>query len=510
MHRVLGILGLILVCVASPMAAQEAFDLPFELELPDLPLVLELDNATLDVLLDPGSTSLLRARSFSDQGSPKATLVLGSDGGRVLVRREDSEDSEEPGPRIGLELVLDPQRWLSLTGADLDVGVQAQPVEGQPGEDEDDEDDKGDEDDEDDEDDKGDEDDEESHGARPGGGDAASDHSLALEVEASSIQLVGVQGASVKATGSYLHATGTGGDLALILEGGTAEILEHRGVLVVTSRDSEVTVSELLGRAEASLFGGSLVARSGMGQLESQLDGALLRVDGWRGRLKAEGRGSRVEARALRGVRLEVQGENLDVALEEHQGHFSATLRGGRLSASELKGQAVISAQNGAEISLDRLAGGLTLGIQGGSARLVSVRGHLRANVADGRLEIEGAQQLELAAQRAEIVAGRLERLGRVEVTDSQLDLDLSELVHNPTLALKGSSEARVQLRAPCSVKLGEVELLSSRADVTGCELHSQTLRRTRYDSRGLDGQRRVLLTATLGEDSTLEVEGVP
>ena len=85
-----------------------------------------------------------------------------------------------------------------------------------------------------------------------------------------------------------------------------------------------------------------------------------------------------------------------------------------------------------------------------------------------------------MVATRAEVVAGRVQHLNKIEVTDSLLDLDLTEIRQNPALTLRGSTEARVKLQTPCTVKMGEAELLSGQADVTGCDLHSQTLRRTR------------------------------
>ena len=58
------------------------------------------------------------------------------------------------------------------------------------------------------------------------------------------------------------------------------------------------------------------------------------------------------------------------------------------------------------------------MAMQGGSTRLVDLRGQIHASVYDGRLEIDGAQQLDLVTQRAEVVAGRLERLGKAQIAD--------------------------------------------------------------------------------------------
>ena len=115
-------------------------------------------------------------------------------------------------------------------------------------------------------------------------------------------------------------------------------------------------------------------------------------------------------------------------------------------------------------------------------------------------------------ARGAEIIGSRLESLAKVEVTNSQLDLDLQELKHNPNLTLKGSSDARVRLQAPCTVKMGEARLLSADADVSGCDVNSKSvnIRRKRWERRGLSGQRRTILNVKLLQGSTLQVDGVP
>ncbi len=530
MHRAATIPVFLLALSATPVPAQDVFELPLELTPPQAPLVFELDNASIDVVLDAEAPAVLRARSMSKAGSEGAALAAFSDAGKIVVRRAgDAGDAgtpaaAEPGPRLRLELVIDPEHWLEVVGSELDVAVQGQlKVEGEEDDDEDEKDGKNDEDDEDEDEDEEDDEDEDEDGEEDEDDEAGADesqplvpaepepdHNLWLEVTAANVNLAGVEGAQIIASGSYVHIGRTRGPLTLTLEGGTAEIQEHQGILVLAGTEAELTLTDVQGQVEPAISGGSLLVRGGFGKLAGRADDALVSLDGWRGPVTVEGDGTTVQARALRGVRLQLKGQGLEVGLEDVQGYLLAELTGGSLSAGEFQGQAQITALAGAMITVETMRGNPILTVTNGSARFTDVDGLLRANVSDGRLEVDGARQFELIAARAEVTAGRISRLHKIEITDSQLDLDLTEILHPPDLTLKGSTEARVRLRTPCSVKLGEAQLLNGQADVSGCELHSQTLRRTRYERQGLDGQRRMTLKASMGEDSTLEVEGVP
>ncbi len=514
---------MIAVLAAGPAPGQEVFEVPIELELPDAPLVLDLDNASLEVVLDAEAVPVLRALGGSDNDSSGTALAV-SDNGTIVVRRAGSQGEppdgapagapgDVPRPRLRLELVFDPERRLDILGSDLTVAIEGPPVVEIEGEEDEDED-EDEEDEDEDEDDEGEDEEDESEGEdedeAPAPVEPVIAHHLFLEIAGSSVNLIGVEGASVTAIESYVHASGTHGMLALALEGGTVEIEGHQGAIGFTGRDGEVTLTDTLGQGTIALTGGSLLVRGGSGQLDGTLDEALLRLDGWRGSMVVAGSGARVEARALPGTRMEIKGAGHEVAIEDLQGSIVADLSGGSLTASQLRGQAQIKARNGADVAIQGFEGRPHLDLDDSSAHVVDVRGQLTAAIRGGRLEIDGVQRLDLVATDAEIVAGRLESLTKAEITDSQLDLDLSELRHDPGLTLRGSTDARVRLSTPCSVKLAEARLLRGGTDVTGCDLHSQTVRRRSFESRSLDGRRRVTLNVTLGDRSTLEVEGVP
>ncbi len=523
MVRVFTILSLTLVLGVVSAPAQEVFEVPIELELPAAPLMIDLDNASLEVLLEARALPVLRAFPGSPRAASGAALAV-TDDGRIVVRRAEPP-AGAPSPRLRLELVVDPGLRLQVGGSDLEITVEGRQDDQ---EDEDDEEDDGDEeDDEDDgddgddgddegeddegeddegEDDDDDEDDEDDE-AQP---EPAVETQLSFELTGSSVDLAGVEAASLTAVSSYVHARGTRGTLILALDGSTVEIEGHQGAVELTGGDNEVTLGDVLGRSTIALTGGSLIVRGGSGHLAGRLDDALLRLEGGLGSVVVEGRGMTVEARSLPAARLEIKGEGHEIALDELEGSVVADLSGGSLAASQLRGQATITARAGTDVTMDGIVGRSTLNLEDSSARLSGVAGQVTAELRGSRLELDGVQRLELAAAGSEISAAGLKVLGKVEAADSQLDLDLSEMRSNPSLRLRGSTDARVRLKSPCSVKLGEVELLGGGAQVSGCELHSQTLNRTRHDRQGLDGRQRVVLTVTLGEDSTLEVEGTP
>ena len=124
------------------------------------------------------------------------------------------------------------------------------------------------------------------------------------------------------------------------------------------------------------------------------------------------------------------------------------------------------------------------------------------------RLEVDGARQLQVHATQSEVHLRGIERLNRLQAADSQVDLDLTEIRHDPSLELTGTTEAQVELKIPCYFQMDRTQLLSSQVEVNGCGLWGESHRRNRLDRRGLDGNRRVVLTARLTEDATLEVDG--
>jgi hypothetical protein len=190
---------------------------------------------------------------------------------------------------------------------------------------------------------------------------------------------------------------------------------------------------------------------------------------------------------------------------------LTAEVHGGRLQINEKLGNTRIQASEGAEVRIDRAGGNTVLSLQQSSATLTDVRApQVRVDLRDGRLDGDRIHQLELVAERAEVRVSGLEELARAEVVDTRLELDLRGLARTPTLTLRGASEALLRLATPCAVELSNAQLVSDRIDVTGCELFGEGTRRGRSRVRGVEGNSVLTLTATVDEDSHLEVEGYP
>ncbi len=485
MRRVLTILGLIVLLAAGPAPAQEVFEVPIELELPDAPLVVALDDASLEVVLKAGTVPVLRALGDSEDGASSAALAI-TDSGTIEVRRAERAHGDARKPRLRLELVFTPGRRLQVTGSDLDVSVEVVPVA------------------------ESDRVEEDEGAARPVA--PAIGNQLFLEVTRSSVNLFGVVGPRISATDSFVHASGTRGQLILVLAGGTVESEEHQGAVDLSGRGSEVVLSDTVGRVKLALIDGSLNVRGGSGNLDGSLNDAQLRVDGRRGSIIVAGSRARVEARDMIGANIEIKGGGHEVTIDELQGAVIADLSGGSLTVSELRGQATITARAGAEVTIDGVVGRPTLNLTDSSANVVDVVGQLSAEVRRGSLEVDDVQRLELVARGAEIVASRLETLTKAEITSSQVDLDLQGLKHNPNLTLMGSTQARVRMHTPCSVKTGAGRLFTADITVSGCDVQNKTIkgRRKQMGRRGLDGQKKRTLNVLLKDGSTLEVDGVP
>ncbi len=523
MGRILAILSWIVVLVAGPVPAQEVFEVPIELELPVAPLVFELDNASLEVVLEEGALPVLRALGGLES-TRGAAIALTDSGTTITVRRAESQGEPAAvipgGPhgkshggatggshgsatgsaqQLRFELVFPPGHRLEVSGSELDVTIEAPPV-AQSDEEDDDEEDE----DEGEDDDEGDDEDElETQPVM-----AADGIRLSLALTDSSATLSGVVGASVNATQSYVHASNTRGKLTLALERATVESEGHQGAIDLFGRDSEVSLNDALGQVKPALTGGSLIVNGGAGPINGPFDSALLSVSGRRGQITVTGTGATIVASDLSGARIDLKGARHEVSIDDLQGSVLADLNDGNLSVSQMRGQATITARAGAEISFDGVVGTSKLTLKDCSASLVDVTGQVTAELQSAHLELDGVRRLDLVARRSEIVASRLESLTRAEITNSQLDFDLQELKHNPTLTLKGSSDARIRLQAPCSVKMG---MLSTDANVNGCDVQAKgvPVRRKRYERRGLSGQRRVTLNVKMAQGSTLEVDGV-
>lgn len=489
MWRILPCLWLLWILTPEVLSAED-YGPPEEISL-DYPAVeIDLWYAEVGITLDPETEAILRFRRPTEVEARVDELSLTAEQGMVVLRRPEMADGREY--RLKVEVMMRPDQKLRLVGKALLIRIEH--PDGLK----------------------------EENDERPGLPLGKEDHEVAIPspgvgleilIEDSEAQLTGVDGALVEATATWLRCERTRGALNLTLEGGRAEIRSHRGRLHLDMADGDAVLSQIRGGPlHWQLRGGSLDLRGGHGSSNGTAREAVVVVDGWRGPMSMTGSDSTLEARDLEGGdgALTLRGRDLQALIEQIHGSVVANLAGGQLSAAALRGGVRLDADHGADVDLRDLSGQVIVGLKNGAgAELREVTGQLRVEVQDGRLEADRIAHLTLSGARAEIQASRVQQLTRLEVTDSELDLDLTTVAHDPTIHLRGRSSARLQLSSPCVVKVvGPEALVGHDVWVSGCDLRApgQPTRSAAPIRRY--GRRPVTLTARISEQATLEVEG--
>ncbi len=432
----------------------------------------------------------LEATAADDEGGLVHLEAL-ADASSLEVRRP--ADAEGQGPRIRVEVVVTPGQLVSLEGRDLVVAVRGsisaaaladEELESADGE-------------------------EEGSVAVEAAAEGAS--SLRLAVEGAQVDLAGIRNATVEARRSSLWSLRTHGLLTVTLDDGSAEVRGHQGDLRLEATDSEVRVSDFRGKLEPRLAGGSLDVRQGIGVFESEVADAFLLFDGWRGYVTLLGTGTTVEARgADQPHPWKIDGEDLQVTLEGFAGPVAAELDGGRFQASSMH-RMIVTATHRADVELTDLEQGVELKLAGGAtARLTDVAGKVQAEVNDAELTAERIGQLSLTGVRSEVDVGAVARLLRLEMTDSNLALDLTSTPHSSALKLLGEGRTAVRLPAPCIVRIAGPSAAGRSVDVTGCDLRLPDPAQRTLRSRFIHGSGTVTLTVSLDDGVQLEVEGEP
>ncbi len=200
------------------------------------------------------------------------------------------------------------------------------------------------------------------------------------------------------------------------------------------------------------------------------------------------------------------------MTLEQSAGPVTVRLDGGRFQARSMGGSIDVTATNRADVELADLARGAVLKLsEAATARLTSVAEGLEAEVNDAQLRADEIGRLALTGARSEIYASGIERVAKLEMSDSELELDLRRIARNVSLGLRGTGRTRIRLPTPCRVRIdGPRALASDRIDVTGCELRLPGQPVSSAKGRLIYGDRRpVTLTVTLDESVELEVEGL-
>ncbi|MCP4662717.1 MAG: hypothetical protein GY856_45570 [bacterium] len=489
MSRILPFLWLFWILTPEALAAVD-YGTPEEYSL-DFPAVeFDLWYAEVKIVLDPEVEPVLRIRRPANVEAREDEFWLTAEQRKVILHRTEVTGGQQH--RLKVEAVVHADQKLRLVGKELLIHVEnpygpkeasGEPAELHPGEE-----------------------DHEVAVPSPGTG-------LDISIEDSEAQVTGVDGAVVEATATWLRFERTRGSLNLTLRGGRTEISGHRGRLRLDMTDGDAALSNIRGGPlHWQLRGGSLELRGGHGSCNGTAQEAVVLIDRWRGPTSITGSDTTIEARDLGGGNgaLTLRGRDLQALIEQIHGPVAANLSGGQLTASALRGGVRVDADHDADVDLRDLTGKVVVDLKGGAgAELSDVAGQLQVAVHDGRLGADRIARLMLSGARAEIRASQIQRLTKLEVMDSEVDLDLTTVVHDPAIHLRGASSARLQLSSPCVVKVvGPKVLVGHDVWVSGCDLRApgQPTRSAAPIRRY--GRRPVTLTARISEQAALEVEG--
>lgn len=470
------------------VARAEVLELPVDRPLAEKSrvrkMVVHLRHASVEIVVDPRADARLRARrprrAEPEPESGVPTVEWGDEEGSILLSRRGG-DAEARIP-IRVEIVVAAAETIEVRGSDLDVVIRETAAVGEAA----------------------------------AATDGEDDPRLDLEVSRSGIRLEGISGARLAVAEGRLDLVRTTGPLSIRTAGETVEVEveDHAGSLRLVASGGRHRLDGVRGELTLELEESRVTVTGGRGPLTARAKGGLLELEGWRGEGRFEGRSATLEVRRSGGPEtdLTVEGRDLAVSVDQYEGSFTARLAGGSLRGGALSGATDLAGRSQAHVDLTGLRGEeVRLRLESGSsARLADVFERLAAEVMDSRLEAEAVVNLNLTAERSEVFATGLSRLGHAKATDSRLELDLTKIGHDPSLILRGAGTARVRLRAPCEVRLVEWgEIPHERARVSGCEFRSRFQATERLPMQTLV-EGAVKLVASVSEESALVVVGTP
>ncbi|MEM9554743.1 MAG: hypothetical protein AAGC60_10825 [Acidobacteriota bacterium] len=499
--------------------AGEVLELPTARSLDGVgALQVALDGAEADVLIDASAPASLRAEVLerAADGAPRTgRLVLAPQaaGPWRLVRPVGAESVA-----VRVELVVPPHLALEIVGRDIALSAQSAVLptaddasdgssepgtprrRSRPAE----------------------------RGVQSGSTDTDTRGGLRVEVEASSLDLLGLRGARLETSESFVVCDRCAGATTLTANGGTAELTAHRGALDVLATDAAVSIRGLEGGLVVDLLGGSLDVLGGIGMARLDARDASLRVDRRRGPLHAEleassltvadlvnertadldpaaprdaGRESSLRLIARDGSRLDLAGVQASILVQ---------LDGADLEAVELDGRLELEAQNDASVQIADSSVQLRASQHSGTMELRSLRGAARLAARDLSLRLDEVQQLSLDGSGLDLSGGSVGRITRLDLAASVVDLDLSSLDPGHLgLRFGASSDVDLRLPVPCVVQMRSDETLESeQIDVTGCDLRmpEQPLRSARSNLRY--GRRPLTTVITLDSGTEVRVRG--
>jgi len=465
----------------------------FETPLKALHHELTIDNASIEIEIGDDREPTLRATATEDDVDLALALEVGQGG--LVVR---SAVPELATTHLSLSLWASPEQTFSVKGRSLELSI-AQTVDRAPP--------------------RSRIDGPAEADAPPAGKPPAEQRDetvlipLRVSVADSSVTIQGVAAAELEATDSDLSVSAGRGLTVIRLDRGSADIRDHLGMLDLDGHNGKFTVANSRARIEFRLEGGSLFAQDGVGAVSGEANEAFVQIQDHQGPTSLRGTDASYEFRGSGGM-VTVEGKQLDVIVERSEGPVTLRLSGGSVRGDTWNGNGKVSTADGTTVDLEGVRGQLSLTLEADcSADVSGVGALLQGTIRGSRLTASDISRLAINAESADVDVSYIDTLDRVDATDSQLTLDLREIQGRPALALRRGSRVSVQLPMPCQLRtMGPGSTLGTQVTVYGCEHRTGNQRwgGGAQGVRALDGSRPVLLTVTLSEDSTIEVEGVP
>jgi hypothetical protein len=440
-----------LLLTASIALAADAVPLPYSQPLDRDEVAIRLREGRLDVVVDDVASPQLVIDDYDNGRSTEGFALIERGDDWLLV--EQPLGDENGAPRLSVRLVLSSRHELTVQGSGMDVMIahagteRVRPAQAPV------------------------EPTELTETPTP----AAWSGRYRLELDDSNVTVAGLSGLFLRGDATQFELEETSGTIEAQLFGGSLALTSHTGGLLARGDGSRIDLQDLQGTARITLDRGNLWLSGGAGSADVHLRSSDAVFQGWPGSLRVQGNDNRLEIQqsGVDGALYELRGEDLDVTLGNVGAKLSVELVAGRFVGGGIDGAMTLRAREGTDIEMSDVRGRLDLRLADGArARLGGIEGDFTGSVTDGSIEVDGARQFELTAVRADVVAREIGAPKNVQVTDTDLELEVARPTGSFPLALSGTSFARISLPEPCLVDLGEAgEDAAEEVEASGCEM---------------------------------------
>ncbi len=478
---------LILALVFPVAAHADALPLPVSTALDCKSLDLDLRGGRVDVVIDPDAEEpSLEATDYVDSNAARGFVVLepGANG-TLHVGQAYGEDAV--APRVLIKLVLHPDQQLTIRGSDLAISIEDLRGLGR---------------------------DDDASASKPITVASGSPDALTLSPNDSDVHLVGVGAVTLGGQRTRYRLERTHGQVRAQLKRGSIESAFHRGNIDLTASDTDLRVTSFSGLLATRQDGGAAVVQEGSGSLDIAIDAPnACEVSGFVGAISINVKhgAARIERSGSAESVINLIATQVDLEIEELTGRLNLQLADGSLKLRQAHGSVTVAAQGNATLELSELLDILELRTQDGvDSKVHGVQKRFTARIRDGKLKAETLADIDLVTNNAQVWVQEVSAASRIDLTDTESELDISSAQGFPTIKLLGGSRTRMVLRDPCMVRIdGDLDALRNQLQVDGCELIGDR------DSSPLSFRRNPtqqpqIITVNLGSEAELTVRARP